>query len=149
MICRSAIAARLSLLNDGEKYENRYLTNTCVNTANGTAGGLQVENRRRSPRYGVDVDGIIRSGGGAEHAVAIANLSVDGCRFTASGRRMAAGTLLAIGIGPVGLLHARVAWRVGAVHGVSFDQPLHPAVLDHIRLFLSQEPAFIEERPAA
>ncbi len=84
-----------------------------------------------------------------EHAVAISNLSLDGCRFTASGRRIAAGTLLALGVGPVGTLHARVAWRVGSVHGISFDQPLHPAVLDYIRLFLSTEPALIEERSAA
>jgi hypothetical protein len=97
----------------------------------------------------VDVEGIIRSNGGAEHAVAISNLSLDGCRFTASGRRIAAGTLLALGVGPVGPLHARIVWRVGAVHGVSFDQSLHPAALDHIRLFLSTEPALIEERAAA
>jgi threonine dehydrogenase-like Zn-dependent dehydrogenase len=108
-----------------------------------------VDNRRRMPRYGVEVEGIIRGEGGATHTVAISNLSVDGCRFTAAGRRLPAGTLLAIGVGPVGLLHARVAWRVGAVHGVSFDQPLHPAVLDHVRLFLSTEPALIEERSAA
>jgi hypothetical protein len=35
------------------------------------------------------------------------------------------------------------------VHGISFDEPLHPAVLDHIRLFLSREPALIEERRSA
>jgi PilZ domain-containing protein len=108
-----------------------------------------MDNRRRSPRYGVDVDGVIRGDSGAQHTVAISNLSVDGCRMSASGRRLAAGTALTIGVGPVGRLHARVVWRVGAVHGISFDQPLHPAVLDHIRLFLSTEPALIEERPAA
>jgi len=32
---------------------------------------------------------------------------------------------------------------------VSFDQSLHPALLDHIRLFLSTEPAVIEERRSA
>ncbi|MGZ3233944.1 MAG: PilZ domain-containing protein [Croceibacterium sp.] len=108
-----------------------------------------MEDRRRSTRHEVDVEGVIRSGNGVEHAVAISNLSLDGCRFTASGRRIPAGTPLALSVGPVDLLHARVAWRVGAVHGVSFDQALHPAVLDRIRLFLSTEPALIEERPAA
>ena len=108
-----------------------------------------MDNRRRSPRYGVDVDGVIRGESGAAQAVAISNLSIDGCRLSAAGRRLAAGTALTIGVGPVGLLHACVVWRVGAVHGISFDQPLHPAVLDHIRLFLSTEPALIEERPAA
>ena len=108
-----------------------------------------MNDRRRTPRYEVEVDGLVSAKGGAAYPVAIANLSVEGCRFTASGRRIPAGTLLAIGVGPMGLLHARVAWRIGAVHGVNFDQPLHPAVLDHIRLFLSKQPALIEERPAA
>lgn len=108
-----------------------------------------MQDRRRAARYGVEVQGIIRGEGGVERTVAISNLSVEGCRLNAPGRRLAAGTLLTIGVGPVGLVHARIAWRVGAVHGVSFDQPLHPAVLDHIRLFLSTEPALIEERRSA
>ena len=108
-----------------------------------------MQDRRRATRYGVEVQGIIRGEGGMERTVAIANLSVEGCRISAPGRRFAAGTLLTIGVGPVALIHACVAWRVGPVHGVSFDQSLHPAVLDHIRLFLSREPALIEERPAA
>jgi hypothetical protein len=105
--------------------------------------------RRRSPRYGVEVEGIVRDAGGVSYTVAISSLSLDGCRLNAPGRRMAAGTLLTIGVGPAGQIPARVAWRVGPVHGVSFDQPLHRAVLDHIRMFLSAEPALIEERPAA
>lgn len=111
--------------------------------------GRQVNERRGTPRYGVEVDGIISSGSGGEDRVAISNLSLDGCRFSAPRRRIATGTVLTMKVGPVGILHARVAWRLGAVHGVSFDQQLHPAVLDHIRLFLSREPALIEERPAA
>jgi len=108
-----------------------------------------VQDRRRAARYGVEVQGIIRGEGGDERSVAISNLSVEGCRLTAPGRRLAAGTVLTIGVGPVGVLQARVAWRVGAVHGISFEQSLHPAVLDHIRLFLSTEPALIEERRSA
>ena len=108
-----------------------------------------MDDRRRAPRYGVEVEGIIRSGIGGDDRVAISNLSVEGCRFSSARRRIAAGTPLTMGVGPVALIHARVAWRVGPVHGVHFDQPLHPAVLDHIRLFLSREPALIEERPAA
>ena len=108
-----------------------------------------MQGRRRGPRYGVDVAGVIRADGGTTHAVVISNLSLDGCRLSAPGRRFAAGALLTISVGPAGVLPARVAWRVGAVHGISFDQPLHPAVLDHIRLFLSREPALVEERPAA
>ena len=60
-----------------------------------------------------------------------------------------AGTALTMAVGPVGVLHGRVAWRVGPVHGVSFDQSLHPAVLDHILVFLSTEPALIEAKADA
>ena len=112
-------------------------------------GVSQVQDRRRAARYGVEVQGIIRGEDGVERTVAISNLSVEGCRLTVPRRQLAAGTLLTIGVGPVGLIHARVAWRVGAVHGLSFDQALHPAVLDHIRRFLSAEPALIEERRSA
>jgi hypothetical protein len=112
-------------------------------------GRLDVEEQRRAQRYGVEVAGVIRSGALPEDTVSIANLSIDGCRFSAPRRRIAAGTLLTMTVGPVAVLQARVIWRVGPVHGVAFDQPLHPAVLDHIRLFLSEEPALIEERDAA
>ena len=108
---------------------------------------MGVDNRRRSPRYGLADEWVIR-GTGKPYAGVLPTLD-EGCRINASGRRFAAGTLLTIGVGPVALIHARVAWRVGPVHGISFDQSLHPAVLDHIRLFLSREPALIEERPAA
>jgi hypothetical protein len=108
-----------------------------------------VDDRRRAPRYGVEIEGIIRSGIGGEDRVAISSLSVDGCRFNSARRRISSGTPLTITVGPVALIQARVAWRVGPVHGLRFEQSLHPAVLDHIRLFLSKEPALIEERPAA
>jgi hypothetical protein len=46
---------------------------------------MGVHNRRRSPCYGVAVEGIIRGTDGAERKVAIANLSVEGCRLNAPG----------------------------------------------------------------
>lgn len=103
--------------------------------------------RRHSPRFGVEVEGIIRSESRDEQTIVISNLSLDGCRFSAPGRRLPAGAPLVIGVGPVAVILASVAWRASAVHGVRFDQPLHPAVLDHIRLFLSKEPALVEELP--
>ena len=84
---------------------------------------------------------------GDEQPIAISNLSLDGCRFSAPGQRLSVGAPLMIGVGPAGAIRASVAWRASAVHGVRFDEPLHPAVLDHIRLFLSKEPALVEELP--
>ena len=113
-----------------------------------TSGSSDVNDRRGAPRYGVDVEGMIRTGSGDEDRVTISNLSCDGCRLSAPGRRFAVGTVLTMRVGPVGIVRARVTRRVGAMHGISFDEPLQTAVLDHIRLFLSKEPALIEE-PAA
>ena len=108
-----------------------------------------MQDRRRSKRYGVDVEGIVRSEGGIARKATISDLSVEGCRLSVSDRRFASGTTLTVGLGPIGLLHAKVVWRIGQVHGLSFNQVLHPAVLDQVRTFLSREPALIEERPAA
>ena len=111
------------------------------------SGSSDVSERRGAPRYGVDVQGIIRTGDGEEDRVTISNLSCDGCRLSAPGRRFRIGTVLAISVGPTGIVRARVTRRAGATHGISFDDPLQTAVLDHIRLFLSREPALIEEAP--
>jgi len=108
-----------------------------------------VSERRGAPRYGVEVEGIIQRAKGDEDRVTISNLSCDGCRLSAPGRRFARGTVLTLTVGPIAISNARVTRRAGASHGVSFDQPLSIAELDHIRLFLSKEPALIEERPGA
>jgi len=110
---------------------------------------IGVNDKRGAPRYGVDVEGTIRRDGGGEERVTISNLSRDGCRLRAPGRRFAIGTVLEIAIGPIGIVRARVTRRVGASHGVSFDRPLPKAEFDHIRLFLSKEPALIAEQPRA
>jgi PilZ domain-containing protein len=104
-----------------------------------------VNDRRGAPRYGVEVEGIIQPDKGDEDRVTISNLSCDGCRLSAPGRRFPIGTVLTLTVGPIGIVRARVTRRAGASHGVSFDQPLSSAELDHIRLFLSKEPALIEE----
>jgi len=105
-----------------------------------------VNDKRGAPRYGVDVEGTIRRAGGAEDRVTISNLSRDGCRLTAPGKRFAIGTVLEIAIGPIGIVSARVTRRAGASHGVSFHQPLPKAEFDHIRLFISKEPGLVAER---
>ena len=74
-----------------------------------------MDNRRRAPRYGVDVEGIIRGEGGEARKVAISNLSVEGCRMSAPGRRFAAGTLLfVVGVAVFAFSgkHARLATAV-------------------------------------
>ena len=61
-------------------------------------------------------------------------------------RRLDKGALIVLAFGEAAVLDAKVRWRVGGAHGVRFETPLHPVVLDHIRLFLSKEPALVAER---
>jgi hypothetical protein len=105
--------------------------------------------KRKEPRYTVDLDARVRNGSGTPGAVSVSNLSQRGCRFRLSDQRLGAGAFLTITVARVGFLDARVKWRDGDWHGIRFDHPLHPAVLDHIRLFLSRTPGLIEEGPEA
>ena len=100
--------------------------------------------KRREPRYNVAVAATY-SNGGQQQAVRVTNVSARGCRFVSADRRLGPGAFLTMLFGRVGVLDAKVRWRVGKTHGVRFDQELHPAALDHIRLFLSEQPALTAE----
>lgn len=100
---------------------------------------------RRDPRYSVTVDASFGNEAVNGSAVRVTNVSARGCRF-ASVRRLDKGSRIVLAFGKAAVLDAKVRWRVGGAHGVRFEAPLHPAVLDHIRLFLSEEPALVAER---
>ena len=102
---------------------------------------------RRDPRYNVMVDASFGSETVAGSAVRVTNLSARGCRFN-SVRRMEMGTAIVLSFGDATLLEAKVRWRAGGSHGVRFVTPLDDMVVDHIRLFLSKEPALVAEREA-
>lgn len=103
---------------------------------------------RREPRYRIAVDANFAQGSVDERSVKVINLSSTGCRFASPGLLLRRGTLVNLTFGRAGTVGARVRWRVGEIHGVRFDIPLQPAVFDHIRLFLSEEPAVVAERDA-
>jgi hypothetical protein len=100
---------------------------------------------KREPRYSVAVDASLGDEAVAGSAVKVTNVSARGCRFSTA-RRIEKGARIVLAFGETALLDAKVRWRVGGAHGVRFDAPLHPVVLDHIRLFLSKEPALVAER---
>jgi hypothetical protein len=100
---------------------------------------------RRDPRYSVTVDASVGDEAVAGSAVRVTNVSARGCRFS-SVRRIEKGSLIVLAFGEAAVLDAKVRWRVGGAHGVRFEAPLHPVLLDHVRLFLSKEPAFVAER---
>jgi hypothetical protein len=100
---------------------------------------------RRDPRYNVTVNASFGSEAVTGSAVRVTNVSARGCRF-ASVRRIEKGSAIVLAFGDAAVLEAKVRWRVGGSHGVRFEAPLNPVVLDHIRLFLSKEPALVAER---
>ena len=100
---------------------------------------------RRDPRYDVAVGASYWNGPDGRILVKVTNVSARGCRF-ASERRLETGSPIVMAFGNAATLDAKVRWRVGKTHGIRFAEPLHPAVLDHIRLFLSEDPALVAER---
>lgn len=103
---------------------------------------------RREPRYNIAVEADARVGDIVRQAVNVTNVSATGCRFVAPLRRLAMGTPVTLTIGRASVIDARVRWRIGDTHGLRFAHPLQPAMLDHIRLFLSERPAYVAERDA-
>lgn len=87
---------------------------------------------RREPRYSISTHGRYRRGLGVRFDVQIRNLSEYGCQFTDIMGRLPPGEEITLRIGEVGPLTARVRWMEKRCAGVEFDQPLYPAVLDHI-----------------
>jgi len=107
--------------------------------------GPMERKNRRDPRYSVTVDASLGNEAVTRSAVRVTNVSARGCRFS-SVRRLEKGSHIMLAFGNAAVLDARVRWRIGGAHGVRFEDPLHPVVLDHIRLFLSKEPAYVAER---
>ena len=103
------------------------------------------QENRRDPRYSVTINASFGNEAVDGSAIRVTNLSARGCRFS-SVRRLDKGSAIVLAFGEAAVLDAKVRWRVGGAHGVRFSVPLHPVVLDHIRLFLSKEPALVAER---
>lgn len=100
--------------------------------------------QRSDARYQVCFDAEV-SDGAAARAVQVANLSRRGCRFLCGAGELADGARIDLMVSRVGAVGAHVIWRRGDWFGVVFDEPLRDAVLDHLRLFVSHEPALYTE----
>ena len=102
--------------------------------------------KRQDERYKVGLAARLSDDAAHARAVTVTNVSTRGCRFNLSEHPLEAGMALTMAFGRVGSIDARVKWRAGRSYGVRFDQPLPSVKLDHIRLFLSEEPALVAER---
>ncbi len=103
------------------------------------------EENRHEDRYKVSVDAKLSSEAGGAHEVRLTNLSASGCRFDGP-TSLQEDAALTIAVGRLASIAARVVWRDGHTHGIGFDKPLDPVALDHVRLFLSKQPALVSER---
>ena len=101
--------------------------------------------KRHEQRFNVVVDARIRNGTGSAREVVVSNLSRRGCRITSPHRRFGENAFITITVARLGYLDARVKWRIGNEHGILFENPLHEAVLEHIRRSLSRESAYLDE----
>jgi len=105
---------------------------------------------RHEDRYDVTVVAGFQCGIGTRRPVRVANVSARGCRFVAREGKLGVGSAVTLKFGRVEAINGRVKWRVGRTHGVRFAHALKAEELDHIRLFLSEQPALVAERePAA
>lgn len=90
------------------------------------------DDRRSSPRFDARIDGRLKCSRGSRNAVAITDISVDGCAVAIGPQGVAEGRGYGIKIGGLETLGAELRWVGGREAGLQFDRPLHPAVLDHI-----------------
>ena len=90
-------------------------------------------NDRKADRHEIGVMGRYRTGRGVPRDVELLDLSQTGCRFFDRFGRLDVGTEISLRVGSVGPIIATVRWQEERYVGVSFDPPLHEAVLDHMR----------------
>lgn len=103
--------------------------------------GSEMGEKRREPRHVVDVDARIRNGTGAPRTVTLTDLSRRGCQIRVPGTGFGVDSFVTVTLAGLGYLDARVKWRREDLHGICFEEPLHPAVLDHLRHALDRQPS--------
>lgn len=87
---------------------------------------------RSAPRHDISIVGKLRTGTG-KRDVTIVDLSDRGCRIYDRMGYLPANLSVTIKIGPIGPIDATVRWQDQPYAGLLFQNPLYPAVLDHIR----------------
>lgn len=95
-------------------------------------GEIQTGGRpRRSSRLHVEMEAGLRKSGSKRVAVQVTDLSLEGFRVAAH-FNLWPGSHVWLSLPGLESRRAVVAWANGDVAGLSFDEPLHPSVLDMI-----------------
>jgi len=94
------------------------------------SGSIKIN--RDGERHELTIAGKIYTATGSREII-ILDLSENGCRFRERTGHLAPGTGLTIKVGSIGPLPAVIRWTRRNEVGASFDNPIHPTVLVHIR----------------
>ena len=134
----SVIEDRLLRIRDRAKAGSRksvpakvqaYLRGEPARPTTGEAPGESTTERRRSCRVSVRSEIVIRRIGGFNFQVAMTDVSSGGCRVEMI-EPCEIGDSVITRLPELEPLGSRVCWREGAVTGMEFLTPFHPAVFD-------------------
>lgn len=89
-------------------------------------------NDRREDRYQIVLLGHCSDGTGRRSSAEITDLSMHGCKVRTSPTLLAKNETVWIKLGSRDPLQGEVRWRKEDFAGVRWENPLHPAILDHI-----------------
>jgi PilZ domain len=87
--------------------------------------------RRKEDRNPITMNAVYRAGIDRRN-IALWDLSSRGCRIFVSHLTMRVGQRIVIRPEGMEALDATIRWAGEEFAGVEFDQPLHPAVVDHL-----------------
>ncbi|MDP3677130.1 MAG: PilZ domain-containing protein [Novosphingobium sp.] len=87
---------------------------------------------RREDRYQIVLAGHCINGAGRRSAAEISDLSTHGCKVRTSSLLLEENATVWIKLGSRDPLQGEVRWRKEDFAGVRWENPLHPAILDHI-----------------
>ncbi|GGD50887.1 hypothetical protein GRI62_06410 [Erythrobacter arachoides] len=90
---------------------------------------------RAEDRHEVTIIGRVYGSEGSNE-ITIYDLSERGCRIE-NAVNAKPGSFVSVKLGKIGPLDAMIRWRKGKSAGLKFSEPLHPAVLEHIRKQIS------------
>ena len=87
---------------------------------------------RREERFQIVLSGHCSDGAGRRSSANITELSVHGCKVRTTPTLLEQNATVWIKLGSREPLGGQVRWRKADLAGVSWEYPLHPAILDHI-----------------
>lgn len=87
---------------------------------------------RRSPRFSIEADVLIRNGEGARIKAHMFNICEHGCGLYSPSASIKAGAIYSVKVHGLEAIAGRVKWTRAEWSGFEFSHPLYPAVVEHL-----------------